>query len=150
MEREAWLAERGSGTTMNGEQVRIAVRARTAGTLRGSVRTRFLDEQHRVFAEAAVPSLGENMPAGGCAYPDVITGLLDFVLFRRTLPWDHAPGSLILQEAGGVARRWDGTDYLPGDQREGLIAASDEITWESAAATLLQPRHRSGAKAAKT
>ena len=145
IDAQAWVAERGSGTSVNGARMQVIERSRASGTLRGSVRTRFLDDEHRLFAEASGPGLGEILPGSGCAgveYPELVSGLQDFVLFRRTLPWDHAPGALILQEAGGVARRWDGTDYAPGDGLEGLIASADLATWSIVEKTLLQPRHR--------
>ena len=140
---EAWIAERGSGTTLNGR--RVQVRHRPAGTLRGSVRTRFLDDEHRGFAEASAPTLGQILPGSGCAgfeYPEIATGVQDFVLFRRTLPWDHAPGALILEEAGGIVRRWDGSAYQAGDGKEGIIAARDIQTWTRVEETVLQERHR--------
>ena len=90
-------------------------------------------------------TLGEILPGSGCAgfeYPEIITGIQDFVLSRRTLPWDHAPGALILQEAGGIVRRWDGSEYQPGDGYEGVIATRDLHTWARVEQALLQPRHR--------
>ena len=78
-------------------------------------------------------------PMPRCAaeqYPRLVLGTNDVALFQKTLPWDHAPGSLFLREAGGVVRRPDGTDYRVGDQRPGLIAAASPALWEQAAATL--------------
>ena len=145
IDSEAWVAQRGTGTTFNGQRIEVPRNAKPPGSLRGSVRTRFLDDKHRAFAEAAAPALGEILPGSGCAgfeYPEVASGIQDFVLFRRTLPWDHAPGALILQEAGGIVRRWDGSEYTPGVVHEGLIAAVDENTWTVVEAALLEDRHR--------
>lgn len=141
---EAWVAERGAGTMRNGERVSVPASQRSG--LRGSVRTRFLDDEHRAFAEASSPRMGaEILPGSGCAgvdYPEIVLGNQDFVMFRRTLPWDHAPGALLLCEAGGVAGRWGGGDYVPGDGREGIIAARDVETWRAVARAMLLPRHR--------
>jgi fructose-1,6-bisphosphatase/inositol monophosphatase family enzyme len=148
LQDEAWVAQRGAGTTCNGDRLPVQALSRRAGRPRGAVRLRFLDEEHRAHAEAGSRGLGEILPGTGCAgfeYPEIVTGWQDFVLFRRTLPWDHAPGTLILQEAGGIARRWDGSDYAPGDGKEGLIAAADETSWAAAEAVLLQQRHRASA-----
>lgn len=49
----------------------------------------------------------------GFDYPRLVAGEQDFVLYQRTLPWDHAPGALLLTEAGGLARRPDGTPTGP-------------------------------------
>ena len=141
----AWIAVRGAGATRNGERVSLPAGARPATDLRGSLRTRFLDDEHRTFAEAALDRFGKVLAGSGCAgidYPEVASGLQDFLLFRRTLPWDHAAGVLVLREAGGIARRWDGSDYAPGIDREGLIAARDEGAWQTVASSFLQERHR--------
>ena len=51
------------------------------------------------------------LPSQRCAgaeYPLVASGVRDFALYWRTLVWDHAPGMLNLEEAGGTAARLDG------------------------------------------
>ncbi|MFF4620525.1 hypothetical protein [Nonomuraea jabiensis] len=58
-------------------------------------------------------------------------------LFRRTLLWDHAPGVLLLTEAGGVARRPDGSPYRPADPRPGLLDAADMTCWDTVRPLLL-------------
>ena len=40
-------------------------------------------------------------------------GGCDFLLFNKLMPWDHAPGWLLHQEAGGYAAQFDGTPYSP-------------------------------------
>ena len=72
------------------------------------------------LAIAPFPRLGQN----------------DIALFERALPWDHAPGALFVEEAGGVVRRPDGSDYCVGDGRRGLIAASSPGMWERGAEIL--------------
>lgn len=70
--------------------------------------------------------------AAGIEYPDIAEGALDFILYWRTLPWDHAPGSLLVAEAGGVSARLDGSPYrpeAPGGE-DGLLVAADPECWE--------------------
>jgi len=66
-------------------------------------------------------------------YPRLVLGTNHISVFERTLPWDHAAGVLFLNEAGGKAARWDGTDYLPGDGRTGMLGASSPEIWDDAA-----------------
>ncbi len=76
--------------------------------LRGSIHSRFFDAAHKEHVAQAGPEFAEVIPGRNCSgveYPEVARGNHDFSVFRRTLPWDHAPGALILQESGGVARR---------------------------------------------
>jgi fructose-1,6-bisphosphatase/inositol monophosphatase family enzyme len=52
-------------------------------------------------------------------------------MFRRLYPWDHAAGYLLHREAGGYAKRFDGTDYLPSDIDGGLLLTPDEASWDA-------------------
>jgi fructose-1,6-bisphosphatase/inositol monophosphatase family enzyme len=70
----------------------------------------------------------------GCAgveYPAIAQGEQHYVLYWRTLPWDHAAGTLLLTEAGGCALRLDGSPYLPADRRLGLLVASNPGIWSA-------------------
>lgn len=71
-------------------------------------------------------------------YPRLVLGQNDVSVFARTLPWDHAAGTLFLNEAGGVCQRLDGTPYLVGDLRRGLLGASSPRIWDMAAETLFR------------
>ena len=63
-------------------------------------------------------------------------GLKDYVLYYRLLPWDHAPGALIVREAGGVVRHPDGRDYDLFDKSESTLLSPDEGTWRRTRAEL--------------
>ena len=96
--------------------------------------TRFLDAPARERAEASAARFATTdagSKAAGIDYARLIDGKLDFIRYQRTMPWDHAPGSLLLSEAGGVARRLDGSAYRPDDDRLGLLNAADAGTWKS-------------------
>jgi fructose-1,6-bisphosphatase/inositol monophosphatase family enzyme len=104
------------------------------------VLTRFLPAGPRERVIAGLPRLGAALPGHHCAareYPDVIRGVQHFALFWRSYPWDHAAGALIVREAGGVIRRFDGSEYVVGDGRTGLIAARDETVFHQVRETLL-------------
>jgi fructose-1,6-bisphosphatase/inositol monophosphatase family enzyme len=58
-------------------------------------------------------------------------------MYHRLLPWDHAPGWLLHQEAGGYSAQFDGTDYTPARTDGGLICAPDRAAWEAVHAALL-------------
>ena len=69
-------------------------------------------------------------------YPRLVLGQNDVSVFARTLPWDHAAGTLFVNEAGGCCQRLDGTPYVIGDLRRGLLGASSPRLWEQAARQL--------------
>jgi fructose-1,6-bisphosphatase/inositol monophosphatase family enzyme len=130
----------GAGTWLDGTAVRTTAELPGMGALRGTAMTRFLPPDARRTAEAGGARIGELLPGQHCAgreYLDVLTGAQQFVLFWRTLPWDHAPGTLLVREAGGVARRFDGTDYHPADDGRGLLVAATDEIWTEVRAALL-------------
>jgi len=137
-----YVAELGSGAWRNGVRIRREPAPGKTADLRGVAHTRYLDAGHRDRVKAAGSLFGDLGPGSSCAgvdYAQLVTGELDFVLFWRTLPWDHAPGTLLVTEAGGTARWPDGTEYGPADERTGLLNAADERCWKVARALLLPP-----------
>ncbi len=70
-------------------------------------------------------------------YPRIVLGVNDLAVFERTPPWDHAPGALFVNEAGGKVARPDGSPYVIGaDPGRGLLAACSPAMWERAAAII--------------
>jgi fructose-1,6-bisphosphatase/inositol monophosphatase family enzyme len=56
-------------------------------------------------------------------------GHCHFMLSNRLMPWDHAPGWLLHQEAGGYSARFDGTPYQPTRTVGGLICTPDASSY---------------------
>lgn len=132
-----YVAERGAGATVDGAPLVAAPRGGTAGELTGAVLTRYLDDTTRALVTPNLDRFGAITPGRHCAgteYPALVEGATDFVFFWRTLPWDHAPGTLLVREAGGVATRPDGTPYRPEPGGKGLLVAADPATWSLAQA----------------
>lgn len=124
------IAERGSGAFADGVRLRRTPSSSDLASLRGGVLRRFLDDRTRAAVDAASHRFGELTPGTTCAgveYPLIAQGVQDFLLFWRTLPWDHAAGASLVTEAGGVARRLDGSDYTPARPGEGLLVTGDEV-----------------------
>jgi fructose-1,6-bisphosphatase/inositol monophosphatase family enzyme len=67
----------------------------------------------------------------GIDYPKLAEGETDYLVYRTTRPWDHAPGSLILTEAGGYVGSLDGIPWRAGEiAAHGIIAAADRATYD--------------------
>lgn len=135
-----YVAEKGSGAFRDGRRVRRAPAGTDPAKLRGDALTRFLSAAEREHVAAAIPRFAEVGQATKCAgvdYARLVDGERDFILFHRTLPWDHAPGSLLFSEAGGYVRRPDGGDYRPGDGKLGLLSATDADCWKTVRELLL-------------
>ena len=122
--RRMCVAERGGGATVNATRLTSAPRSSEEGALRGAVLRRFLNAEMLARVDANAGRFADVTTGRFCAgteYPAIIEGEQDFALFWRTLPWDHAPAVLLLAEAGGVARRLDGSEYKPVDGRAGCL-----------------------------
>ncbi|MEE1787511.1 inositol monophosphatase [Streptomyces sp. SP17BM10] len=138
----SYRAELGAGAWRDDARLTREPAPHDAAKLRGVVKSRFLEPDHRRRLETNAAVFGELSPgrnSAGIEYPDVADGHTDFVFYWRTLPWDHAPGSLLVAEAGGVAARMDGSTYRPEapDCEDGLLIASDPETWELARGVLM-------------
>jgi len=68
-----------------------------------------------------------TLRCAGIEYLEILSGRASFSIYRRTKPWDHAAGALMLAEAGGGALRFDGGDYLPAQHVDaGIIGAASQ------------------------
>lgn len=131
------VAELGHGAHLND----CPVRSRATGFDRpvASLATQFLSATNRARVEEAVERRFDLEPIPRCAaesYPRVVLGRNDIAMFQRILPWDHAPGVLFLQEAGGVATHWDGAPYRVGSGHHGLLVGATDAQWEAGAQAL--------------
>lgn len=130
----------GGGAYLNGQRMRNNAGSREGRGLRGAVFERFLPPALKEQIRSRKPAIEKLLPGLYCAgaeYPAVAAGERDFALFWRTLPWDHAPGSLLLREVGGRADHFDGTPYQPDDGEPGLLIATTPERWQKARDTLL-------------
>ena len=120
----AYVAERGAGAWCNGERL---VRHPTGDDVRGvTSRGNWIGR-----ALGTLRALELTWVCCGVDYPKVVEGAADYALYRRAKPWDHAPGSLLLAEAGGYVGTFDGSPYRPqGPPPRGLVTAADEATYD--------------------
>ena len=70
-------------------------------------------------------------------YRILAAGHCDYLVFNRLMPWDHLPGWLLHQEAGGYAAHFDGSPYRPGALTGGLICTPDAASFTALRATLM-------------
>jgi fructose-1,6-bisphosphatase/inositol monophosphatase family enzyme len=131
-----YVAERGSGAHEVQSGARLSTNSRiTPEVLRGSVMKRFLPSGFRRTIEeheSNFESIKSPTVSAGIEYPAIAQGDRDFTMYWRTLPWDHAPGVLLLAESGGMAAHLDGRAYRPAHQRDGLLIAHTPELWDLA------------------
>lgn len=127
-----------AGGAFIGDQ-RITARPSGAVPPIAGISTLFLDPAERSDLLGRVDGRLTLVDIPRCAaeqYPRIVLGQNDISVFSRTLPWDHAAGVLFVNEAGGRAVRADGSPYVVGDNRTGLLAAATPALWDEAAAIL--------------
>ena len=128
-----YAAERGSGTRRNGEHLVCNPPSPDLTALRGAILARFLTDEERVSVLPKSEVFAEVLPGFKCSgyeYPAIIENMQQFALFQRLLPWDHAPGALLLREAGGVASLVDGSPYEARTRRRGMLLANSPAIWK--------------------
>jgi fructose-1,6-bisphosphatase/inositol monophosphatase family enzyme len=133
-----YVAQRGAGSYVaeSGERLRVTP---SSASLEGAVMKKFLPVDVRALIELhehKFATLEPRATAASIEYPALASGDRDFMLYWRTLPWDHAPGALLLEEAGGVVAHPDGTGYDPTVRRDGLLAAGSKDAWLAAQSAL--------------
>lgn len=136
------VASYGGGAFIDGVRVRTSSIPVSPDDCRGSVLTRFLPEPLKEQVKAQSSQFSAIHPGARCSgvdYPAVAMDSQNFVMFWRLLPWDHAPGALLVTEAGGHVARLDGTGYNPADQKPGLLVAQNRDVWDMVRRTLLGP-----------
>ncbi len=127
------MAEKGSGTTLNGAQINIPDTDRPLPEISGYISTRFAPQAIRKEVEEKREQLGSIEALFCCAheYLNILEGESKYAVYTRTKPWDHLPGSLLLDEAGAYVRKWDETPYSPKETLGGILAATDQNLWRT-------------------
>ncbi len=120
----AYVAERGAGAWRNGERLE---RPPSGDAIRGVTARRGWIGR----ALGTLQALDLTWVCCGVDYPKVTEGAADYALYRRAKPWDHAPGMLLLTEAGGHVGTFGGEPYRPqSEPPKGLITAGDKATYD--------------------
>lgn len=113
--------------------------ARQVAELRGMATLTFAPGPVAEGLAGLTQDVAEVTPPRMCAgwdYWDLLRGDLDFLMYFRAKPWDHAPGVAIARAAGFAARHLDGAEYRPGDPgRPFLVARAQE--WDAVAAAVV-------------
>lgn len=131
-------AHKGGGASIDGEQFT----ARTSGQTPpvGAISTVYMDPAKREAVKRHIAPHYAIVDIPRCAaeqYPRLGLGINDVSIFERTLAWDHAAGTLWLNEAGGKAARPDGSPYRVDEHgRIGLIGAATPQLFEQLAERL--------------
>jgi fructose-1,6-bisphosphatase/inositol monophosphatase family enzyme len=120
------VASRGAGATVNGATANAPPPGIVAEDWHGVVKDRFLPEDLKQTVSRTTATFGPRHDGFNCAgmeYPALVSGGVSFLFYWRTLPWDHAPGVLLAEEAGCLALRPGGQPYSVLSDEPGLLVA---------------------------
>lgn len=130
------MTERGCGTWQvfsDGRRVRQKFAAPAAlSDMGGLASVSYLPDEvrSRVLGNLAKVKMFANYRCAGHEYRMAAGGHVHFLMYNKLMPWDHLAGTLISQEAGAYAARFDGSPYLPHHTSGGLLLTPDQETWE--------------------
>jgi fructose-1,6-bisphosphatase/inositol monophosphatase family enzyme len=129
------MAEKGAGAFLrrpDGDAVRLSVATpKPLDHMIGLASTGFFfgDERRRILSNLAKVRMFACYRCAAQEYRALAGGHVDFALYNKLMPWDHLAGTLISQEAGAHAAKFDGSPYRPTDAKGGLLVATDPDSW---------------------
>ncbi len=123
------VAELGSGARRADKPLRIdSVPQRLVGRVNFGLidNSRRPDIRKRLAEEFKIE---KSMSCAGQEFMSMVNGGSHFRLYNRLWAWDHAPGVLLVREAGGYVERQDGDPYRPTERTRGLLCTPDADSW---------------------
>ena len=107
----------------------------------GGVSWGFVDEPLRstLTKNLSKTAAGISLRCAAHEYRLMASGHTHFTVYNKLMPWDHAPGWLMHQEAGGYSALLDGSPYRPDIHKGGLLCAPDRASWHALHDALLIP-----------
>jgi fructose-1,6-bisphosphatase/inositol monophosphatase family enzyme len=130
------MAEKGAGAWLkrpSGEAERLSVAAPVAlEQMVGMASTGYLpgEKKAEILGNLAKVRFLTNYRCAAHEYRTFAGGHVHYLMYNKMMPWDHLAGTLISQEAGGYAARFDGSAYLPHHLEGGLLIAPDKASWD--------------------
>ena len=105
----------------------------------GAANWRFLPEPQRSRIGSRLDRVAASYGYRCAAheYRLIANGHSHYLLYGKLMPWDHAPGWLLHQEAGGYSAQFDGSAYSPTKTSGGLICTPDKASWHALHQALL-------------
>ena len=131
------MTVRGEGAfrrSADGNEHRLAIApAKPIAEMEGCVSLHHLPRhlRERVSSRMTQIAITSAYRCAAHEYRLLASGFCDFLVFGKLMPWDHAAGFLLHQEAGGYGARLDGSAYSPRSSEGALLCAADSETWRA-------------------
>lgn len=125
-----FLAERGGGSYLNGCALQVSD-VKTVAEACVDVDFCGLEDRRRLLESAsdAVCSVGQMRVHGSAVASicQIASADTEGYLHMSLHPWDYAAGQVIVEEAGGISSRLDGSPLKLFDRREGVLITNGAI-----------------------
>lgn len=137
------IAEKNAGAFFGGQRMQVAA-AKPMNECNAFINPGYFPKDMRKFlsylkGEATSLQSATTLRCSAHEYLRIASGQADFGINGWMKQWDHLAGALMVQEAGGVVHKWDGTPYTPTDELGGLLVASNQALWKQAHDRFLKP-----------
>jgi len=125
------VAVRGEGAEIDGKPLRVPERA-PDDSVCGRVNFGSFDDPRRTVLRARFReafTIEKSLRCAGQEFLALAQGHYQFRLYNELWAWDHAPGVLLLREAGGQVDRVDDAPYRPNERTRALLCAGSPALW---------------------
>jgi fructose-1,6-bisphosphatase/inositol monophosphatase family enzyme len=124
-------AEKGQGAYYGDEQLQTS-QSKSRDQLEGYIGLHFLPKLIRPTVQENTREVAnvQTLRCAGHEYLRLASAQADFAIFSKTEPWDHLPGILLTEEAGGVSARHDRATYDLTNRKQIILSASTQTVWE--------------------
>jgi myo-inositol-1(or 4)-monophosphatase len=118
MLNQTFIAEKGKGAFLNGKPIKVSQTTNFADSLLATGFSAedpdYMSDQIQIFSELVKEARGIRR-AGAAAYDLALvsSGVFDLFWEKGLKPWDTAAGQLLIEEAGGVVRTYQGHPHNP-------------------------------------
>ena len=128
--KQRWTAQRGKGAFCNGMPVKVSKTDDFSKSLLAtgffSDETEAVNHQVKIFANLIQKTRGIRR-AGAAAYDLALvsSGVFDLFWEKNLKPWDTAAGQLLVEEAGGIVRTYEGDPHNPFEKS--IVAGNENL-----------------------
>lgn len=130
--KQRWTAQKGKGSFCNGKPIKVSATTEFSKSLLATgfsaVEPEFMNDQISIFSDLVKEARGIRR-AGAAAYDlaCVSSGIFELFWEKELKPWDTAAGQLLVEEAGGVVKTYQGSNHNPFEK---TIVAGNPILVE--------------------
>lgn len=127
------ISEKGSGAYFGAQRLAVS-QATQPENLSGHINPRYFPKKYRdeLMAQGEQFKTCQSLHCSAHEYLRIAQGQGHFSIYSTLKPWDHLPGALIVEEAGGTIMTWDRAPYTPRHNDVGIIAANNQESWAHA------------------